>query len=111
MAIFANGVATQTSAPGTSATAVFNPNSTALAALSPAVALHDVTIINTGSVNVALGSSTVTATTGLILKPGQQLTIQGWLATSGNAAGEIYGIVASGTGACEAGLSSFPSVV
>lgn len=112
MAIFANGVADQTSAPTSSSTVVWNPNSTALAALSPAVTLHDVTIVNTGSVTVYLGSfSAVTAVTGFALKAGQQVTVQGFTATSGNAAGEIWGITSSGTGACSAGLASFPSVI
>lgn len=72
------------------------------------VVLHDLTIINTGSTTCYLGSSTVTSSTGLPLKPGEQLTIQGQVtaATSGVLGWNIYAITASGTTTMEASLAT-----
>lgn len=112
MAAFANGPATQTTNVGTSATAVFNPNSTALQAAGIAGnALRDLILVNAGTVTVYIGQSTVTATTGTPLAPGGQLTLQGYSATAGNATNTIYGITASGTANVLADLASIPSVV
>jgi len=71
--------------PTTSATLI-------VAAVSSSPYRRAVTITNTGTVNVLIGGSGVTSTTGVLLVPGAAVTI-----TEGaNAA--LYGIVASGTG-------------
>lgn len=107
MAIFADGPAYQTNTVTTAAHVVFSANATALAALSPAVALHDVTIINTGTVTIYLGQPTnVTAATGIPLAPGQQITINGYTATSGTTTNDIWGITSAGTTTTEAGLAT-----
>lgn len=110
MAIFADGVAYQTNTVTTAAHLVFTGNSTGLAALSPAVTLKDITIVNTGAVNIFLGSSSVTAATGLILRPGNQVTIQGWTETSGTTTYDVYGITSSGTTTTEAALATVVAV-
>lgn len=112
MAIFANGPAYQTASIGTSAALVFNPNSTALQATNVVgSALRNVTIVNTGAATVFLGTSSVTAATGLALAAGQQLTIEGYSAVAGNATGAIYGITSSGTAFVEAGLETTNATV
>jgi len=70
--------------------------------------LHDLTIINTGSVTCYVGSSSVTAATGFPIKPGEQLTIQGQVtaATSGVLGWNIYAITSSGTTTTEASLAT-----
>ena len=110
MAIFADGVAFQEAAISTSSATVFTANSTALAALDPAVELRDLTILNTGPATVYLGNGTAT-TAGLPLAAGQQVTIQGWTATSGTTTNDIHGITASGTANVQAGLATVASVV
>lgn len=76
------------------------------------VTLHDLTIVNTGTVACYLGSSSVTAATGLPLKPGEQVTIQGAVvaATSGVLGWNVYAITASGTTTTEASLATVVSV-
>lgn len=115
MALFATGVASQSTtlpSAGTTPTVVWNPNSTALAALSPAVTLKDVTLLNAGSNICWLGQSTVTTTTGVQLSPGQQITIQGSSYTSGSATGSIYAICGVGTATTIlADLATLASVV
>lgn len=70
--------------------------------------LRDLTIINTGTTTCYLGSSTVTATTGLPLKAGEQITIQGQVtaATSGVLGWNIFAITASGTTTTQASLAT-----
>ena len=70
--------------------------------------LHDITIINTGTVTCYLGSSSVTSSTGLPLAPGQQATIQGTVtaATAGVLGWNIYAITASGTTTTQASLAT-----
>lgn len=115
MALFATGVASQsTTLPsgGTTATIVWDPNSTALAALSPAVTLKDVTLLNAGANLCWLGQSSVTTTTGVPLSPGQQVTIQGSTYTSGSTTGRIYAICGAGTATTVlADLATLASVV
>jgi hypothetical protein len=83
-----------------------------LGSISPAVTLRDITIINQGTASVVLGSGSVTATTGLPLPAGAQLTIQGWTATSNNKNNDIYGICSNGTAVTTvAGLATLASVV
>jgi len=106
VAIFGTGIALQTNTVTSSAHLVWTANSTALAALSPAITVHDVTIINTGSVTVYLGTSSVTAATGLALPSGAQLTYNGYVATTGTTTNDIYGITSSGTTTTEAALAT-----
>jgi hypothetical protein len=63
------------------------------AAVSSSPFRRSVTICNTGSFNVYVGGSGVTATTGILLVPYATVT----LTEAANAA--VYGITASGTGA------------
>lgn len=62
------------------ATQIFNTQGTPISAptdLFPAgTNLAQLTMINVGSNNCWIGTSSVTATTGLLLKPGEQLTIE-----------------------------------
>lgn len=121
MAIF-SGTAPALQGPTTvtsSATQIFNTVGTPIG--SPTVDftagtnLGTLTLINTGSVNCWVGTSSVTAVTGLLLKPGEQLTIQNGthLAAESGAATSwnLYAITSSGTTTVEAGLASFPSVI
>ena len=77
--------------------------------------LGTLTIINTGSVNCWVGTSSVTAATGLLLKPGEQLTIQNGThiaAESGAATSwNLYAITSSTSTTVEAALATIPSVV
>lgn len=112
MANFANGPAAQVTSVGTSATAVFNPNSTALQAAGvTGNTLRDLILINQGSVTVYVGQSTVTSTTGTPLVPGGQMTLQGYVATAGSATNTVYAITASGTANVAAGLATIASNV
>jgi len=72
------------------------PNASAVqiaAVVSASPWRRSVTISNTGAVNVFIGGSGVTTTTGILLVPGASVT----LTEAANAA--VYGIAASGTGA------------
>jgi len=64
----------------------------------------NVTLVNSGTVTVFIGGSTVTTATGVPLAAGAQLTLQGTVVA-------LYGITASGTTLVQAGLASLPSVV
>jgi hypothetical protein len=78
------------------------------------VNLGSITVINTGSVTCFLGTSAVTAATGLVLKSGEQLTIQNGThiaAETGTTSWNLYAITSSGTTTVEAALATFPSVV
>ncbi len=100
MALFATGVASQTAAvSGTVPVTVWGPSSAALAALSPAVTLKDVTLVNAGANTCFLGTSTVTLgpNTGFPLVAGAQLTIQGSSFTSGSTTGTIFAVCGAGT--------------
>lgn len=111
MALFdAGSPAYQTSSPGTAATLVWSGTVTALANISPAVALRDLSIINVGTITCFVGGSSVT-TAALPLLAGQQVTIQGWLGTSNTTTRDVYAITSSGTAQLQAGLASVASVV
>lgn len=95
--------------------AIFSSNATATTVTSSAAAVftavaatvattRDVTIVNRGTAAVALGQSGVSFTTGVLVYPGQQLTIQGTAST-------IYGIAGSGNNiSVIAALASLASV-
>ncbi len=100
MALFATGVAYQTAAvSGTAPITVWGPSSAALTALSPAVTLKDVTLVNAGTNTCFLGQSAVTLgpANGLPLQAGAQITIQGSTFTSGSTTGTIYACCGAGT--------------
>lgn len=104
MAIFANSAATQTTASvTTTATQIYN---TAATGIPTGVTLKDLTIINTGTVTIYLGQSTVTAATGLPLPAGAQITYNGYSHAQGDTAGNVYAITASGTSSTIAGLAT-----
>ena len=105
MAIYANGPAYQSTSVGNSATLIFSGTIAALAALSPAVALRNVTIENVGAVTAYVGGSSVTAAA-LPLAPGQQVLIEGYLTTSNTTTHDLYAITASGTTTLNAGLAT-----
>lgn len=113
MAIFAGAPGFQgPTAVGTSAVAVWTANSSALAALSPAVTLNDVMVQNNGPSTIYVGQSGVTSTTGLPVKAGKSVVLPGFTATSGTTANDVYAICASGGSAVvEAGLATTDIVV
>jgi hypothetical protein len=79
------------------------------------VNLGAITILNTGLNNCWIGTSSVSATQGVPLKPGEQLTIQNGThlaAESGTTSWNLYAIAAATTPTTvEVGLVTFPSVV
>jgi hypothetical protein len=105
MAIFANGIAEQTTSVTNSATLVFSGTIAALAALSPAVTLKNVTIFNSGTTTAFVGGSSVT-TAALPLGVGQQLLIQGYSTTTGTTVHDLYAITSAGTTTLVAGLAT-----
>lgn len=105
MAIFASA-STKTTSVGNSATLVFDSNNSAFAA---GATLRDVTIQNTGSVSVYLGTSSVTSSTGLLLAAGQQITFNRQSFAVNTSANNIYAITASGTSTVVTGLATVAS--
>lgn len=104
----------------TAATQVYNttgfqPVGAASAFNFPAgVTLSEVTIINTGAVTCWVGSSSVSGTQGIPLKPGEQLTIRGnghLAAESGNTSWNLWAITASGSTTIEASLATVEATV
>lgn len=96
------------------ATQIYSTTGTPIS--SPAVdfptgtALAGITVINTGTVTCWVGTSSVTATTGLVLKSGEQVTISNGnghvAAESGASSWNLYAITSSGTTTVEASLVS-----
>ena len=121
MAIFEAGIQQVNSNIGTSYSLIWNPENTstttfgALGSISSTATLKDVTIQNTGTVTVFVGSGTQTAggsAGSLALGVGQQVTIQGYNVTNpSGTTGQIWGNTTAGTGATLAGLASVASVV
>jgi hypothetical protein len=93
-----------------SATLIWSGTVSALASISPAVALRDLSIVNIGTQTAFIGGSSVTAAA-LPLLPGQQVTIQGWLGTSNTTTRDVYAITSAGTATLVAGLASNAWVV
>lgn len=109
MAIFANSAATQaTASVGTSATQIFNPSASGIPS---GASLGDITVINTGSTTFFVGQSTVTASTGLRVPPGAQVTVSGFGAKQGSSTYSIYAITSSGTSSALTGPATVDSVV
>lgn len=98
----------------TSATQIYNTTGTPISSPSTdfptGSALTAITLVNVGSANCWVGASSVTATTGLILKPGEQLTINNGnghvAAESGAASWNLYAITSSGSTVIEASLAT-----
>lgn len=88
----------------------------ALAAVSPAVTVRDITIVNQGTTSVYIVQGTIAPSAtpnGLVLVAGGQLTIQGWTATTGTSTNDISAICLTGGGSStvSAGLASNAWVV
>lgn len=97
MAIFDAGSAAYqgpTSVGGT-AVLIWSGTATALAAVTPAVTLRDITVQNVGSFTCYVGGSSVT-TAAMPVPAGAQLTIQGWTATSNKTTNDVFAITTSG---------------
>jgi hypothetical protein len=95
-----------------SAIKIWSGTVSALASISPAVTVRDLTIVNAGTVTAYVGGSSVAgAATGAPLPSGGQLTIQGWTATTNTTTNDVWAITASGTTQLEAGLATLASVV
>jgi len=92
MAIFANGVATQTASVLSTATLIFDSDA---AGIPAGVTIGDVTVINTGKNTMFIGQSSVTASTGLRVPSGAQVTINGFGALQSSTNFDIYAIAAS----------------
>lgn len=102
----------------TAATQVYNTTGTPISGptvdFPTGANLGQITLINVGSVNCFLGTSAVTAATGLILKPGEQLTIENGThlaAETGTTSWNLYAITASGSTVVEAALATTAVVV
>jgi hypothetical protein len=101
MAIFANGAATQATASVTSsATLVFDSDASGI---TSGITIGDIIIVNTGTVTMFIGQSSVTATTGLRVPPGASWTSQGLGALQSSTNYDVYAITSSGTTSALAG--------
>jgi hypothetical protein len=101
MAIFANSAAVQATASVTnSATLIFDTDASGI---PTGVTLGDVTVVNTGSTTFFIGQSSVSATTGLRVPPGAQVTINNFGALQSSTNFDIYAITSSGTSSALAG--------
>lgn len=122
MPLFETGIQQTNSAIGTISSLVWSPSNTSsttfgpLGSITAGAVLKDVTIINTGTVAVLIGSGSASAaaTTGFSLPVGGQVTLQGYNVTAGTATtGQIWGqtTVVGTTGSTLAGLASVASVI
>lgn len=94
MAIFATSAATQTAAVTSSSSKVFNASASGI---PTSAALGDITLVNTGSVTVFVGSFTgVTAVTGIRVPAGASVTLSQFGAVQGSTNYDLYAITASG---------------
>jgi hypothetical protein len=119
--IFAAGIQQVQSSIGTTSALVWNPENTSATTFGPlgsvpaTAVLKDVTILNTGTVTVYIGSGSLTAggsQTPLAIPVGGQVTVQGYSVSSpSGATGQIWGNTSSGTGSTLAGLVSVASVI
>jgi hypothetical protein len=120
VAIFESSIQQVNSAIGTTSALVWNPENTSATAFGPlgsvpsTAVLKDVTILNTGTVTVYVGSGSLSAggsQTPLAIPAGGQVTIQGYSVTNpSGATGQIWGNVTTGTGSTLAGLATVASV-
>lgn len=111
MAIFnGNLPACQTTTVTNSVTPIYSSTSFGGVSFPTGVTLRDLTVVNTGTVTCYVGGSAVSgSTTGVILAPGNQLTIQGW--TAATAGGNVmFAITAAGSTTVECSLATLASV-
>jgi hypothetical protein len=92
MGIFATGVATQKASVLSTATLIFDSDASGI---PTGVTIGDVTVVNTGPNTMFIGQSTVTASTGLRVPAGAQVTINGFGALQSSTNFDIYAIAAS----------------
>jgi hypothetical protein len=122
VAIFENGIVQVNSSVGTISSLIWQPSNTstttygAFGSVTVGAVLKDVTIVNTGSnvIYVGSGSASAAATTGLQIPAGAQLTIQGYNVTaSAGTTGNIWAQTATvgQTSSTVTGLASVASVV
>lgn len=118
--LFESGIVQVQSSVGTQPAVVWDPGSTSATTYGPlgsvptAATLTDVTVVNTGTVNIYAGMGTVAyaSTTGALIQPGGQLTFQGYKVVSRGANGTIWanaGTVGF-TGSTVAGMVSVAAV-
>ncbi len=96
--IFASNIVQVQSSVGTQPAIVWDPGSTSTTTYGPlgsvptSSSLKDVTIVNTGTVNIYAGMGTVAyaSTTGMLIPVGGQLTIQGYSVTGRTGVGTIW---------------------
>jgi hypothetical protein len=107
-----------TASVGTGGAAVYSTTSVTVGSntytFPTGAALSEITLINTGAVTCFVGSSGVSATTGIPLKAGEQLTIRGVghvVAESGSTSWNLHAITASGTTSIEASLATVEATV
>jgi len=121
VALFESAIQQVNTSVGTVASLIWNPENTSATTFGPlgsvasTAVLKDVTIINTGTVAVLVGSGSASAaaTTGLSIPAGGQVTVQGYSVTSpSSTTGQIWGqtTVVNTTGSTLAGLASVASV-
>jgi hypothetical protein len=114
MPIFNGNVlpASQGTTVSTSAVQVYNNSSYGGATFPTSTTLSNLTVMNTGTATCFVGTSTVSATTGVPLAPGQQLVIIGnqTAGTSGNTSWNLSAITSAGTTTTEASLATLVSV-
>lgn len=111
MATFtASGPTYQVTAVASSATQIYNTLGPSSTGITSGTILANLTITNSGTVTVYLGSSSVTSATGLVLLAGQSVVYQGaTVAAASGSVWNLYAITASGTGQVEVGLGSVTS--
>lgn len=119
IAIFDAGSPAYQSAVGGTATAVkiWSGTVSALASISPAVTLRDLTVLNNGTISIYIGVGTTAAqltSGGVLVNPGGQVTIQGWVGTSNTTTNDLWGVGSTsvaGSFSTAAGLATLASVV
>jgi hypothetical protein len=107
-----------TSVGSTTPVKIWSGTVSALASISPAVTVRDLTIMNTGVgvLWVCSGSAAPVSSagsTGVAVPAGGQLTLQGWTAVTNTTTNDVWGIgqTNSGTVTAVAGLGTLISVV
>ena len=111
MALFANSSASGQTASVTSGSSILVFNTSASGLVTGAT-LPEILVTNTGTVSCYVGSgTTVTTSTGVLLKAGATLLLTGQSATQGVAAGNLFAITSSGTTTTLSGLASVDPVI
>jgi len=119
MAIFNTGTPSfqgPTSVPNT-ATQIYSTtgSSNPTVNFATGTVLSAITVVNVGAVTCWIGTSSVTASTGIVLKAGEQLTISNGnghvAAESGASSWNLYAITSSGTTSVEVTLATTTYVV